>query len=83
VNLATGRLTAIREFVETAAQVLDIDPERLQFGSFPMRAGEMHHLPVTVQRLDELTGWRPATRIAEGIARTRDFRRQHAGEQDE
>ncbi len=70
VNLATGCLSAVRQFVETAATVLDIPPGRLHFGAIPTRVEEMRHDPVAVSRLQELTDWVPAIRPAEGIRRT-------------
>jgi nucleoside-diphosphate-sugar epimerase len=70
VNLATGRLVTVREFVERAAAVLRIAPERLRFGALPTRPEEMAHDDVSVARLERLTGWRPATSIEEGVRRT-------------
>jgi nucleoside-diphosphate-sugar epimerase len=70
VNVATSRLTTVREFVLTAARVLGIAAERLQFGAVPTRAEEMHHDPVNVDRLRALTSWVPSTTIADGIQRT-------------
>lgn len=69
VNIATSRLTTVREFVETAATVLGISQERLRFGAIPTRAEEMHHDPVNVDRLRALTSWMPMTSIADGIKR--------------
>ena len=69
VNLATGTLTEVREFVTTAARVLGIAPERLDFGAVPARAEEMQHEPVSVRRLGALLGWKPATAVAEGVRR--------------
>jgi len=73
VNLATGRLLTVRRFVEIAASVLSIPPERLQFGKIPTRAEEMAHLPVSVARLRQTTGWVPTTDVSEGIRRTAEF----------
>lgn len=70
VNLATGRLLAVREFVRRAAAVLGIAPERLRFGALPTRPEEMRHEPVSVARLLRWTGWRPETGVEEGIRRT-------------
>lgn len=70
VNVATGVLTSIRDFVRTAARVLDIPDERLQFGALPSRPEEMQHDPVAVERLHALTGWRPTCSIEDGIRRT-------------
>lgn len=70
VNLATGRLTTVRSFIETAASTLNIPETNLQFGAIPTRAEEMQHDPVTIDRLRRLTDWTPPTEIAEGIQRT-------------
>lgn len=72
VNVATGRLHSVREFVEIAAGVLNISPGRLRFGAIQERPGEMHHDPVNISRLERLTAWRPSITPAEGIRRTRD-----------
>jgi len=74
LNLATGELTAVRAFVETAAEVLGIAPERLRFGELPTRAEEMAHRPVNIERLRGALGWRPPTPIVVGVTRTRSFR---------
>jgi len=71
-NLATGRLTTVREFVETAAEVLGLAAEQLRFGAIPTRPEEMQHEPVDISRLRAVTGWAPATGIREGIARTQE-----------
>jgi len=73
VNLATGRLTRVREFCEVAAGILGIPDDRLQYGALPARAEEMVHVDVSLTRLRRWTGWAPTTDIAAGIARTRDF----------
>ena len=69
-NLATGRLTAVRTFIETAAEILRIPADRLQFGALPARPDEMQHNPVNVTTLYARTGWRPDTGIYEGICNT-------------
>ena len=75
VNVATGVLSSVRTFVETATDTLRISHERLRFGSFPTRLEEMNHEPVTVERLRALTGWVPNTMIASGIRKTLQFQR--------
>jgi UDP-glucose 4-epimerase len=70
VNLATGRLTSVRAFAETAAAVMGFDRSLLEFGALPTRVEEMHHDEVDVSRLEELTGWRPPTGVADGIRRS-------------
>jgi nucleoside-diphosphate-sugar epimerase len=73
VNLASGRLVAVRDFALTAARVLGIPPEALRFGALASRPEEMEHDPVNVSRLLELTGgWAPGMDVAEGVRRARE-----------
>lgn len=73
VNVATGRLLTVRQFVETAAEVLGIEAHRLAFGAIPMREEEMRHDPVRIERLRALTGWSPALSLHDGITRAVAF----------
>lgn len=73
VNLATGRLTSVREFAEIAGAVLKLSREQMKFGTVPTRAEEMEHGAPSVERLRELTGWTPEVGIEEGIRRTLRF----------
>lgn len=73
INVATGKLTAVREFVEIAAKVLNIPFQQLKFGEIPTRKEEMRHHEVTNARLKELTGWTPSPNIEEGIRKTANF----------
>ncbi len=77
VNLATGVLTSVREFVEIASRVLGISAERLRFGALPTRPEEMAHDPISIERLEQLTSWRPATSIEAGVKRVLRFERRH------
>jgi UDP-glucose 4-epimerase len=76
VNLATGRLTTVRQFVEQAAGILNIPDERLLFGALPTRTEEMSHSPVAIDRLKRLTGWTPPTSIPDGIRKAWAFESQ-------
>ena len=69
VNLATGQLTAVREFVTIAARVLQI-PNRLIRFEHPVPDGELAHDPIAIDRLRRLTGWAPTTPPAIGLERT-------------
>jgi nucleoside-diphosphate-sugar epimerase len=75
VNLATGRLTSVRHFAEEAARVMGIRPDRLRFGSLPIRPEEMSHGEVSLARLRQLVGWVPPTSVEQGLARTWAFQR--------
>jgi UDP-glucose 4-epimerase len=70
VNLATGRLTTVREFVAQGAALLGVRDDRLLFGAIPTRTEEMHHDSVSLQRLRHLLDWMPPTTISDGIQRT-------------
>jgi nucleoside-diphosphate-sugar epimerase len=70
VNLATGRLTSVRVFAETAARALGIPPDRLRFGALPTRPDEMEHHEVPLDRLRKLIGWVPPTDVTLGILDT-------------
>jgi UDP-glucose 4-epimerase len=69
INLATGRLTSVREFVRIAAAELGLTAEQLRFGAVSTGVDETAHDPVTLARLTLLTGWTPSMSIAEGVRR--------------
>jgi nucleoside-diphosphate-sugar epimerase len=73
VNLATGKLTPVRHFAETAARILQIPSQALNFGQIPTRTEEMAHSEVVTKSLLHLTSWTPPTRIEEGIKKTKHF----------
>ena len=71
VNVATGRLTSVRDFAETAASVFDFPPALLRFDTLADRDDEQWHGTVDIERLQALTSWRPQTTVAEGLRRSR------------
>jgi nucleoside-diphosphate-sugar epimerase len=78
VNLATGKLTSVRNFVEIAAEVLQISETLLEFDAIPVPAetkewNRIEHAPVPLKRLQHLIGWLPATDIRSGIGKTANF----------
>ena len=70
VNVATGTLRSVREFIETAARILAIPPSRLRFGARPFRPEEMWHGDVSVDALRARLGWVPTTSLEDGIRST-------------
>jgi nucleoside-diphosphate-sugar epimerase len=74
VNLATGKLTSVRDFALTAARLLPLPPEALRFEK-PIDPNELRHDPIAIGRLRRLTGWAPMTTVEDGIARTLAFER--------
>ncbi len=73
INLATGRLSKVKEFVDTAAQVLQMDEGQLQRGSLPYRHNEVWQGPLNVKQMQQLTHWLPTTDLTDGISATRNF----------
>jgi len=69
INLATGKLLSVRDFVLQTAQVLRLDDRFLGFGQLPTREEEMAHNPVNINRLEALTGWRPPANVAVNVGR--------------
>ena len=70
VNLATGRLSTVKSFAQTCAQILRIPAENLLFGALPTRPEEMTHTSVSIERLRKAIGWTPPTTMADGIRET-------------
>jgi len=70
VNLATGHLTSVRDFAERAAVALGLQRSRLEFGAIAARPEEMRHEPVSITRLQTLTGWSPSVDIEDGVLLT-------------
>ena len=69
LNLASGALTPVREFVQALAAEFSIARERLAFGELGGLPQEMFHPPVPVERLRQALGWTPARDPALGLAR--------------
>src|SRR5437660_7684598 len=77
VNLATGRLTTVWDFVRIAAEILEIPDENLRFGAISPGAHEMEHEPVTLDRLRQLASWIPPTQIRDGVRKTLEISLHH------
>lgn len=73
MNLATGRLTAVREFAESAAEQLTMRAGQLQFSARPPRDDEAAHGPVDITRLKKNLFWKPVIGVREGIRRAIAF----------
>lgn len=73
VNLATGELTSVRVFAETAAELLEMRQGQLRFGELSYRDEEMWHDPVDTSSLERLLGWKPSASVREGIQQTIAF----------
>jgi UDP-glucose 4-epimerase len=72
VNLATGRLTAVRAFAECVGRCVGMPTEALRFGALPTRVHEMSHDPVSIDRLRDRVKWVPGISVEQGVERTLD-----------
>lgn len=81
VNLATGRLTSIREFAQTAAELLDLREGQLQLGALPYRGDETQQGATDVTRLKKMLFWKPTVTVREGIQKTIEFERRRGPDQ--
>ncbi len=75
VNLATGRLHSVREFVSLAESALGMATGRFQFGALPTRSDDMAHDEVAVDRARRWLGWVPGTDVPAGVRATDAFLR--------
>jgi nucleoside-diphosphate-sugar epimerase len=74
VNLVTGKLSTVRDFVKIAASVLRIPAARLAFGALPVRKEEeAEYDSISNRKLLRLTGWVPSTPIEVAVRRTASF----------
>lgn len=73
INIATGTLTSVRRFAETAGEVLGMRLGQLNFGALPARPDETPHGAVSTALLEATLGWKPATSVREGIRKTAAF----------
>lgn len=72
VNLATGTLLSVAEYIHLAAEVLALPPAVVRLEA-PVPEGELEHAPVSISRLRERTGWAPATSCRGGLESTVAF----------
>ncbi len=70
INVATGRLTSVREFAQVAADEIGLHSGQLQLGALPYRDDEVAQGAVSDAKITQFLGWKPRTSIREGIRRT-------------
>lgn len=72
VNLGSGRVIQVRDFVTTFWKLLGGSPDQLVIGANPMRAGEPEQPRsyADLTRLKTLTGWTPTLSVEDGIRLT-------------
>lgn len=69
VNLGSGSVIKLKDFVILFWKTLSGDEERLKFGAQPMRQGEPEQPEsfCNLERLKKLTNWMPSLSLEEGI----------------
>jgi nucleoside-diphosphate-sugar epimerase len=78
VNLATGNLLSVREFVECAADLLGMGRDQLLFGAIPYREDEILQGRVDIRLLRRITGWTPSYSVRDGIKETIELENSNA-----
>ncbi len=76
-NVAAGTAVSVRGLVEALADALGADRSLLRFGAVPYRDNEMWSQEADVSRAAEVLGWRAATTLEEGLARTAAWYREN------
>lgn len=77
-NLGSGEAHTVREWAETARDL--IDPSLpLGFGEVAYRSDQVMHLQADISKLQAATGWQPRVGIREGLQRTIDWHRARRG----
>ena len=69
VNIASGEGVAVHELARLVAEAVGA-PELLRVGALPQRSGEPAVIVADARRLREGVGYRPATSLADAVART-------------
>lgn len=75
IDLGTGTLATVREVVENLVQLVD-PTAKPHFGALPDRPGE-HVTQADADRTEKLLGWRAATSLSDGLARTAQYYTEH------
>jgi nucleoside-diphosphate-sugar epimerase len=70
INICSGVPLSIRRLGEALIDVVQADPALARWGARPARPGENPCLVGNGARLAALTGWRPTTSLADGLALT-------------
>jgi nucleoside-diphosphate-sugar epimerase len=72
VNIGSGKVIQVKEYVKMFWAQFGGDPATLKFGARPMRANEPEQPQsyADLVRLKQLTGWTPSLTLEQGIART-------------
>jgi len=74
VNMGTGKGTTIKEIVEIAGKILDINPK---INYLPARPGEIGNFEADTTKLKRLFGSVPDTPLVEGLGKTFEWLGQH------
>jgi nucleoside-diphosphate-sugar epimerase len=73
LNVATGTLSSVKDFVLAASAALHLPIERLKFGALPYRAEEMWHGPVDCEPLRQEAGFNACFSVANGLLDAVEF----------
>jgi len=71
-NIGTGRKTAVRDVIETIADLMD-GRDYLKTDARSMRAGEVMSMIANVEKAEKILDWRPLVSLRDGLRKTIDW----------
>jgi UDP-glucose 4-epimerase len=75
-NIGTGRQVSVNELFALLVELTGYDQEPYRA---PARPGELAHIALDVRRAGRALEWRPWTELAQGLASTLEWLKQHPG----
>lgn len=76
-NLGSGEAYPVRDIVERIRDLINPSAP-LGFGEIPYRVDQVMHLQADISRLVQVTGWRPAVDLEQGLRQTVEWHRSKA-----
>lgn len=73
-NIGTGLQTSVNELYQGIADIMEWDTAA---DYAPARDGELDHIALDASKAGRVLGWKPATSLPDGLARTVDWYRQN------
>ncbi|HUY87914.1 MAG TPA: NAD-dependent epimerase/dehydratase family protein [Pirellulales bacterium] len=80
LHAASGRRQTVREMVETIVETCSGGRLSAEYGGEPLRPDEPTTWVGSIERTNELTGWRPRYDLPSGVERTWAWRRRFAAQ---
>lgn len=66
-NIASGKITTIKDIAKIAIEILQADSSLLKWGKIPYRKDEIMNLEISIDRILSLITWKQKTSLQQGI----------------